>query len=446
MNATTSASAVDRYTDEFTRAAGSLAGQDLKWLREGRERALQRFTAKGFPTQRDEAWKYTNLAQLERLNFRVPAAADALPEPAYVEGLRYSGADTRDLVFVNGSFVADLSATGQWADGVLVTSLAEALQAPTEALTQLLNSEPAGRFAALNTAFMHDGAYLNIADGVTLEQPIHLLFIATQTAEPIVQCPRIVITAGSHARVSVIESYIGLPDAANFTNALTHIVAADGAHIEHYKVQKESPAAYHIGNLHAQLHADSNVQCYSISVGARLARHDMQFNMAGAGACAGLFGLFMGAQRQHVDHHTRVDHLVANTQSEENFRGILDGHARGVFNGKVVVHADAQHTDAAQSNKNLLLSDNAEVDTKPELEIYADDVKCAHGATVGQLDENAMFYLLSRGIDGDTARGLLTYAFVAEIIDRINFLPLRQRLATEILGHMPAAATLEALA
>ena len=251
--------------------------------------------------------------------------------------------------------------------------------------------------------------------------------------------------AGKNSRASIIESYIGLTDADNFTNTVTHITAEDGAAIEHYKVQEESSSSYHIGHLKAQLHRDSNVQAYSVSIGARLARHDMQFDLLAPGATAGLYGLFMGAKRQHVDHHTRVDHLMPNTRSDENFRGILDGHAHGVFNGKVVVHQDAQKTDARQSNKNLLLSDTAEVDTKPELEIYADDVQCAHGATVGQLDDNAMFYLLSRGMDRDTARGLLIYAFAAEIINRIKFAPLRERLTEKIMGHLPAAERLEAL-
>jgi Fe-S cluster assembly protein SufD len=247
------------------------------------------------------------------------------------------------------------------------------------------------------------------------------------------------IILSENSQATVIESYIGLNDSDYFNNTVTEVCMKQNAHLQHYKIQQESMQAYHIGSLKITQAKDSRVESHSISLGGALVRNDIHSLLEAEGAGIRMNGLYMATGKQHVDNHTRVDHMRPHTSSHEIYRGVLNDHARGVFNGKVVVHKDAQKTDAVQSNANLLLSDNAEVDTKPELEIYADDVKCAHGATVGQLDQDMLFYLRSRSIDENTAKSLLTFAFADEVIRRINLDPIRKRLEYQVIGRLPEA-------
>jgi Fe-S cluster assembly protein SufD len=279
--------------------------------------------------------------------------------------------------------------------------------------------------AALNAAFMSDGAYIYLPDDAVIEDPVHLLFITTNQDEPLAVYPRVFVEAGANTRLTVVESYGSRGESQNLTNTLTEIVAQAQARIEHYKIQRESVSNYHLGKVCIEQGRGAQIISYSIALGAALARNDIAVRLGVEGAAVTLNGLYMVRGRQHVDHHTRIDHLSPHTSSEEFYRGVLDGYARAVFNGKVVVHEGAQKTDARQANQNLLLSRNAEVDTKPELQIYANDVKCSHGATVGSLDENALFYLRSRGINQDTARSLLTYAFAEEVLKGIGLAPIR---------------------
>ncbi|MEO7032159.1 MAG: Fe-S cluster assembly protein SufD, partial [Herbaspirillum sp.] len=299
-------------------------------------------------------------------------------------------------------------------------------------------------FGDLNTAFMTDGAWLHVPAGVSVDEPIHLLFLATQSGVSVHLRNVLVADAGAHA--TVIEHYLGADGAAYFTNAVTQIFTADAAGIEHYKLQQESLQAFHVAGIHAQQKKDSKLESHSVSLGAGMARNDITTTFIETGCEVTLNGLYLTDGRQHVDNHTRVDHVAPSGTSEEYYRGVLDGSSHAVFNGKVIVHRDAQKTKAQQTNHNLLLSRNAEVDTKPQLEIFADDVECTHGATVGQIDETQLFYLRTRGIDEATAHKLLVHAFAHHVIERIRVQSLRERLEKILMARLPQDDSVQELA
>ena len=426
----------DHYLAEFARLAGALPGAGVPWFRHAREAALEAFAGRGFPNTRDEDWKYTSVAAIEKRLFRV---AEGVPPGIGRDAAALSlGHDCYQLVFVNGRHVPELSRLDDLPDGVTVASLAESLARQPALLQAALASEAGGNgFAQLNTAFAADGAFIHVGRNVMVGKPIELLFIAAGADH--VSHLRNVVWAEEGSEATVVEHFVGLPDAACLTNTVTQVFADANSAVEHYKLQEEAAKSFHVGAVFAQQKRDSRLASHSVSIGAALARHDIGTRFDDEGCDATLNGLYLVSGRQHVDHHTRVDHAKPHGTSREFYRGILDGQARGVFNGRVIVHQDAQHTDARQVNNNLLLSREAEVDTKPQLEIYADDVKCSHGATVGQLDEDMVFYLRSRGVDADAARGLLTYAFANDIINRIRVAPLRARLQRIMLGRLPQA-------
>jgi Fe-S cluster assembly protein SufD len=433
---------VDWYFAEFERVRSDLAGADIPWLEAARRRALIRFGATGFPTLRDEDWKYTSLAPVENRTFRTVAKKGPgsinvpdLDAIAHSSSLIEPGPffACHELVFINGHYCEFLSHIGRLPAGTRIESLAMALARQEDVLYEHIQRQAectGDALEALNAAFMNDGAFIQVADGVLVEDPIHLLFLST--GEAVASHPRIVIAAGANARLQVVESYQSLGMNSGLTNTLTEVCLDAGAQIEHAKLQWEGLKSYHFGHLFVRQGRDSRLVSHSVSLGAALARHNIAVDLDGEGASAMLNGLYLAEGRQHVDHHTRIEHLKPHTQSEENYKGVLGGHARGVFNGKVTVHPQAQKSDARQSNKNLLLSADAEVDTKPELQINANDVKCSHGATVGQLDEDAIFYLRSRGMDKREAQGLLTYAFAEEVVSRIGIAPLRSLLETRL--------------
>ncbi|MCI0591095.1 MAG: Fe-S cluster assembly protein SufD [Gammaproteobacteria bacterium] len=438
MNA--AAGPVERYLAEFARVKTTLAGAANPPLQQARKSALARFAKSGFPTRRDENWKYTDISAIEKRTFK-PA------EPSHdgiardrIDAVRFNALECHELVFINGHFSKALSRKPTLPKGVIVDTLASALEhrggEHLEHLSQYAN-DGANSFAALNTAFMADGAYINLSANARVDHPIHLLFLSTEQDDALMNHPRNLVILGEQAELTVIESYIGLDGAKNFTNTVTEVALGRGAVIEHYKLQQEGFMSYHIGSLHIRQSRDSRVYSHSISLGGAIARNDIHTVLAEEGAEVILHGLYMASNRQHVDNHTRIDHMSPRTQSVELYKGVLDGHARGVFNGKVVVHEGAVKTDARQSNNNLLLSDTAEVDTKPELEIYADDVKCSHGATVGQLDKDALYYLRTRAIDEDAASSLLTYAFAGDVIHHIKFAPIRARLEQVVIRRLP---------
>jgi len=426
---------------EFERVFARLPG-DAR-VTERRRAALARFAASGFPSQRDEAWRYTSTAGLARRQHSV--AVDAPMDPARARAaLAAAGAwDGPQCVFVDGIHRPDLSAAVA-AVGLQFRPFATAVAEDSRLGERIAGwgAEEPAPMIALNAAFAADGVVIDVADGAEPADPLRLLFVMTAGVRDRAIFPRVIVRAGQRSRLIVVEQYLGEPGADGFTNTVTQIHAAEGARVAHYRLQDESAKAYHVGNLIVNQERASEVVSHSLSFGALMARQDIHVMLRGPDSSVTLNGLYMAEGRQHVDHHTRIDHFEPGTRSEEYYKGILGGHGRGVFNGKVVVHPNAVKTDAQQSNKNLLLSRDAEVDTKPELEIYADDVKCAHGATVGQLDEDALFYLRSRGLDESAARALLTYAFAGDVLGRLGIARLQKELAARIAGRLPGAAEL----
>lgn len=432
--------AVDHYVAEFSALAAGLPGHGVDWLDRSRSLALDAFASTGFPTPRHEDWKYTRVTPIEKRSFKLAEANGIDVQTADVEHLYLGGLDCEQLVFVDGRYVDALSRRNVAESGARITTLESAINASSPLLETHLGqyADSADQpFNALNTAFMADGAVIHVKNRGAGQQPIHLIFIAS--CEDVVSHPRILVVAEPGSHSTVIESYVSLSSGCYFTNAITEIVLMEDAQVDHYKLQEESTKAFHIATLQVRQDRNSRFASHSISFGGQLVRNDINVVLDAEGASCLLNGLFMAGGRQHMDYHTCIDHAKPNGSSEEVYKGILDGRARGVFNGRVKVHPDAQKTDAHQSNKNLLLSRDAEIDTKPELEIYADDVKCSHGATVGQLDEQTLYYLRSRGIGESQARALLTYGFARDILERVDLVPLRDRLTGELLARMPNA-------
>lgn len=423
---------------------------DPGWLQDLRRQAMQRLQDQGLPDTRREQWKYTDLRPLRRLGFNLAEQTTAGIDPARITGLAIPGQSGPRLVFVDGHYQAALSQPESGDDGVIVCALDKALQRYQDALKSLLampaDNNPDHSFQCLNMALMNTGAYIALADGCELDLPVQLLFVNTTTTQNLLSCPRILIHTGANSRVRVIEHYVALGEPQNLCAALTRIEAGPGSSIEHIKVQQESPRAFHIGRLEVHQARASHLDSHTLCLGARLNRNDIDTRLQAEGASAMLNGLYLGKGRQHVDNHTLIEHASPHTRSEEIFKGVLDGHARAVFNGRVIVQPDAQKIESHQHNRNLLLSQDAEVDSKPELEIYADDVSCSHGATVGQIDAQALFYLRSRGIAEADARAVLTYAFADDIIARIGLRPLREHLETVLNEHLPGQLDLEAIA
>lgn len=409
--------------------AAAAAAHGPAWLAERRRDGLEVFSAAGFPGQRDEDWKYTDLKLVTRRSF----AFDAAP---VLEVPEIDGLDCPVLVFVNGRLVESRGLP----EGAAVLPLTRALAEGHAACRDLLGkiAKPARhRFAALATALFTDGVLIDLGDDRVLDAPLRLVFLAGGD-EPALACPRVLVRAGANSRATIIEHYAGAPG-ESLSLAVTEAALGPGARIEHYRLQEASGEAFHLGVLAVRLERDASLVSHNLSVGGRIARLDLDVELAGPGARVEMNGLYVVRDRQHADSHTRVDHAVPRTTSDELYRGVLAGKSRAVFNGKAIVHPGAAGTDARQSNANLLLSPGAEVDTKPELEIYADDVKCAHGATTGQLDTAALFYLRSRGIDEDTAKTLLTFAFADTVLARMALNPLRRHAEQLVVGRLPDA-------
>jgi Fe-S cluster assembly protein SufD len=423
---------------EFLAAWGGAALSEPDWLAARRAAARAALAARGFPTLRDEDWKYTDVRPIVSRRFRAGAG---VPVPlALLDAASFAGARIHELQFGNGAFVQKAGAAIP--AGVIVLPLAQALAEHGVALSGQLacHARPDKHgFLALNTALAGDGALVFVPDDIQVDVPVGLLFASAAGNEPSGSCPRNIVVLGRNARATVIETYTGADGGEYLTNAVTEARLGPGAQLIHYRVQQEGAQAFHVANLSVTQEQDSRLESHAISLGALLARNEIDVRLAGGGAQTVLNGLYLADGRQHTDNHTRIDHEVPGTGSDEHYRGVLGGRARAVFNGKVVVHRDAQKTDAHQANANLLLSDDAEVDTKPELEIYADDVKCSHGASIGRLDDNMLFYLRSRAVPAAIARSLLIYAFADEVIRRMAFAPVRARIEQRVLGRLPDA-------
>ena len=413
------------------------------WLEELRSRGAARFAALGFPTVRNEEWRFTNVAPIARAELSLAAAAVAVDE-AKLAGFPYADAAER-LVFVNGRFSPSLSRTSGLPDGVAAGSLAAAFASGDAQVERLFGGEvdiDSRAFAALNTAFAADGAYVFVPDGVVVEQPVHVLFVSVAPAgvpgagAGTMSHPRTLIVMGPRSQARVVESYVGLPGQPYLANAVTEVVVGEHAVLDHYKVQEERLDAFHIASMHVRTARSANVSSHSFALGGRLTRNDVIATLAGEGSECTLNGLYLADGDRLIDNHTTIDHAQPHCPSHEIYKGILAGKARAVFNGKIIVRPDAQKTDAKQTNRALLLSDDATINTKPQLEIFADDVKCTHGAAIGQLDEDSLFYLRARGLTLQEARDMLIHAFAGDILDRVRIEPLKVALERELYTQL----------
>ncbi|HEX8071045.1 MAG TPA: Fe-S cluster assembly protein SufD [Pyrinomonadaceae bacterium] len=421
------------------------------WLTRLRADAFARFEQTGFPTTDEEDWKYTNVAPVARAPFTLAGttdepAADATAESAAhaLAARAYAEAARSRLVFVNGRYRPDLSALDALPAGAFVADLADALAGPHEALVRehlaraAQVNEQADGFNALNTAFLAHGAFVHLPKGVQLTAPLHLLFLAEPAAGPAFSFPRVLVVAERESAATIVESYEATRPGAYVTDAVVEVFVGESARVTHYKVQREDDEAFHVAATHAELERYGFYDLTTITLGARLSRHGIRVALAHEGAECRVDGLYLVATGQHADTHSLIDHVAPHCTSQQLYKGILDGKARAVFNGKVFVHRDARQTDARQTNKNLLLSPEARVDAKPQLEIFNDDVKCAHGATVGQLEEEELFYLLSRGLHPELARNLLTYGFAEELVEKIKLPSIKAQLDEAILNRLRA--------
>lgn len=413
-----------------------------------REDALARFRKLGLPSRRQEDWKYTSIRPIEQTEFRLPASRAPLSrEQADAQAI--PGLTAHRLVFVNGRFSDELSSPGDLPEGVQLRSLAAVLAEDAgpvrENLTRHSGLDFSG-FTALNAAFLEDGAVVDVARNIQCPTPIELLFLsAPGDNESFVFHPRVFVRLQQGAEATVIEHHAGLEGAHNFNNAVTEVELADQARLEHYRIQRETTAGFHIGSVHVSQARASRYVNHNINLGGALVRNDLDARLEDVEAETVLNGLYLVSSKQHVDNHTRVDHAAPHTYSDEHYKGVLDGTGRAVFNGKVQVSRDSQKIEAHQKNDNLLLTKLAEVDTKPELEIYADDVICSHGATVGQLDADALFYLRSRGISEEKARDLLTYAFAESVIERMPLAEIREWLEELVVNRVSGSGLLDDL-
>ena len=430
------------YEADFQVARNERAVLGPGWLTDLCDEAWASFTQLGFPTARrgNEKWKYTNVAPIARTRFG--PSQQLAPELDALLDFEVDGSWTR-LVFVDGRYSRTLSAVNGADSGTLARNLGASAASGAPIVEQHLARQASYQddgFTALNTAFLNDGAFVHVPEGSVSSSPVHLVFLTTGRDLPRVSYPRTLIVVEANAELSVVETYAGPPNAEYFTNAVTEISVGAGARVEHYRVSLEGAQAFHVGSSRVSQDRDSVFSSGSFTTGAALARNDFQVSLDGPGGSTVLNGLYLTADNQHVDNLIGIDHAQPNTSSQLNYKGILDGKSKAVFGGQVLVRKDAQKVNAQQSDKNLLLSDQAEVDSKPSLLIYADDVKCGHGATAGHIDQDSLFYLKSRGLAPDVAGRMLIHAFAREIIESVSLEPLRDYLDRLFMQTIPAKA------
>ena len=400
------------------------------WLNDLRQDGIANFAALGFPTPKQEEWKYTNVEPVVSRQFGI-ANGESSFTGADILSSSFVEPDAPRLVFVNGVYAPALSSVQGLPSEVRLANLAKLLSDDDGVLASRIGRYANHRrnaFVALNTAFVDDGAVVLIPPGCRLLQPIYLVYASGAKNRPIVSHPRTLIIVGAGSEVSIVESYSGVNGESYFCNAVTELIGESDSVAHHYRLQRDGAAAFHTGTLAAHLGRGCHLTAHAVTLSGALVRNDVHVSLAGEGAECVLNGLYLGDDKQHIDNFTEIEHIKPRATSRELYKGILDGASHGVFNGKIVVHKDAQKSDARQTNRNLLLSADALVNTKPQLEIHADDVKCSHGSTIGQLDPDALFYLRSRGLGPDEARSLLSFAFASDIVGRMNAASLRKRL------------------
>ena len=412
----------------------NLPGQDLSWLKTMRDKALTQFNEYGLPSKKVENWKYTSLWELTQQSFNHQALAVTVSQKE-CQGIALLE-DAYRVVIIDGVFDAELSQLDNLQVGVTIRPFSQSLDTVEQQLGQQVSMDKVG-LTALNTLLMKEGVMVHVSAKTMVKKPIELLVIQSGTTDNLATHLRNMIMLDHDATATVVEHYVGLSDLSCFTNVVSEVVLADNAELFHYKLQKESKNAIHIATLAAKQAAGSQWHTNNISLGAKLVRNDVHSLLEGEKSHTTMDGLYLLNDAQHIDNHTRIDHLVPNTTSNELYKGVLDDKSHGVFNGKVIVHKDAQKTDSKEYNHNLLLSRDCEIDTKPEMEIYADDVKCGHGSTVGQLDKDQLFFLRARGLDEVSARSLLTHAFAVEVLDRIPNDTIRKAMSIVIEQQLP---------
>jgi len=433
---------VEHYVSKFgTRTAADRAASP-EWLEDIRKKAIGRFEEAGFPSSRDERWRFTNFSQLATRTFALGngnTERDSLEQAVNTKlGWR---SDVR-LVFIDGRFSHELSSLDDLPNGVVVGSLAEVMNNNTAALHSHLASIADiadSPFTALNTAFFSEGGILLVPDGVWVESPIQFLYLTSDGRGESVTHPRNLVAVGENAQATIAECYLGKGNGCTWTNSVTECVLANAAHLTAHRVQVEGANAFHTATTQCRQGRDSTIRFTTVDFGSALSRHDLNFQLNGTGASCSIHGLSHLRDKQHADNQTNIVHSTPNCTSVERFNGIYDDKSHGVFTGRVLVEPGAQQTDAIQSSRNLLLSDTARVDVQPQLEIFVDDVKCTHGATVGPIDDDALFYLRSKGITADDARTMLTYGFAAEIVDTIGTESLRDHLEALLRSRLNAA-------
>ena len=433
------------YLSHFERFEAGSGGGDQAWLTPIRKAAFARFAELGFPTIKHEEWRHTNVAPIAGTDFE-PARADGLNiTTRQIEPFLFDR-DGYRLVFVNGRFAPELSSTHSPPDGLKVVNLAQAIVSEASLLERHL-ARYAGyddqAFTALNTALMEDGVFIHVAKGEVVEQPIHVLYVSTAPDRPTVTHPRMLIVAEESAQATVVESFSGIDGGGYFTNPVTEIVAKENAVVDHTKIVREADDAYHVSSLRLHQHRSSSVTSHVVSLSGRLVRNDIETVLDGEGCECALYGLSIVSGTGHVDNHLIVDHAKPHCDSREFFKNVLDDRGRAVFSGRIVVREDAQKTDAKQTNMSLLLSEEAQVESQPQLEIFADDVKCTHGATIGQISDEAVFYLRARGLNEKAARSMLIHAFARESLDTLRVESLRDQLDELLFARLPGGKLLQ---
>jgi Fe-S cluster assembly protein SufD len=407
-----------------------------RWLDDLRARGAAKFAALGVPTVRDEEWRFTNVAPIGAVDFQLAGQISGTADR--LNGAAYADAAVR-LVVVNGRFDTTLSRTKGLPAGLHAGSLASALKDHADVVQRYfgqLADVNTRSFTALNTAFVQDGAFIHVPDGLIVDAPIHVIFVTGGEGAHVMAHPRTLIVAGAGAQVTVIESYIGAQGETYFCNAVSEVFVGENAGVTHYKVQQESLDAFHIASLHTHTSRSARFSSHSFTLGGKIVRNDAHAILDGEGGDCTLNGLYLADKDRLVDNHTTIDHAKAHCGSHEVYKGILGGTSRAVFNGKIIVRQDAQKTDAKQTNRALLLTDGATINTKPQLEIFADDVKCTHGAAIGQLDDEAIFYLRARGLPYAEARDMLIHAFAGQVLEGVTVEPLRDALEAELFAQL----------
>jgi len=433
--------AAQPYVDQFDAVKDRLPGAQLPWLDAKRLAGIERFAEIGLPTVKTETWKYTRLPNLEEQGFRAATWEDGQVEVSGVPAFFNDADSLTRLVYVNGIIHPGLSRLENLPNGVSLEPLAQVLVNEPAFIEKHMSSEQAGYdqgFSALNMAMMESGTVLRVASGVIVTDPIEIVYLCGSTDQPIYRHPRNLFILGNGSQATLIKHHAGIATGAYFNNTVTEVSVGDGAFLRHYTIQADCLEALHLSAVNVRVGRDATYENFNLAIGGRLSRTETRVRMEGRGGHCNLSGAYLMKAREHCDNTTIIDHLVPDTTAREVFKGVLNDEARGVFQGKLIVHKDAQRTDGYQMSRALLLSDRAEMDAKPELEIYADDVKCSHGSTTGQLDETALFYLRSRGIPEAKARNLLIQSFVAEALEEISDIKVREAMANLVIHWLPA--------